>query len=436
MELDSYLRFASGHRIFDLEAGGQRPDGHALVVVHQIVERLAAEITDDADRLLATILADVATRLEEPAAQPVAALVHLLATNPQGEISWNHLTGNLAFQALTWLIRTKPKIDHHYHISGNADPIDWGLSERFPSFDAQRDTVDASLTSPPKFLRCVTGVVRGAFADGCSHVELRFNPFSKPYHSDLPGLLRQLHEALCYLEESAARSLGRRHAVRWGFSINRRYGAAFADRALRQLEELLAATSAPPSLKQRIAGWDLAGTESKVLAPDAWREPFSRARDLGLSTIVHLGDSTNSTFESLTAHLDYVEQTLDAIGPIERIGHAMVLAPFVEYPDGSLIDASIHESRVSRLLRRLQADNVAIETAPAPSVLRSPLHRVFYWLGFPGGLSVIPVADEVFQYKTTLSQWLATLLLLAPDDGPTWKWVEQIRPDDDFLRSL
>lgn len=439
-----YRRRARRRRIFSLETGGCLQGRRELAAERQVIAALQPAMARGAKRHLVETLEGLAGQLACGAAASASELVSLVRQTPaDSPIDGSALFQNAAYRALIWWVRAQPKTEHHFHLSGNVDPALVGAvpeegeaASGTPAFAEVKQRIDAGMQAPGAFLGRVRHALGNAFADGCTHVELRFNPFEKPYARDEAAILERLHAVLGRLEDAAAGAWSRPHAVRLVFSINRRYGAAFARRAVQSIERIL--RRAGQGLRRRMHGLDLSGPESRDGPPAAWKEAFRHAADLGLACVAHLGDATNAHFPSAAAHLDYVEATLEELDCLERIGHAMVLSPLVERPGGAVEDAAGLQPRMVRVLREIAQRGIAIETAPSPAVLGAhrQRHRVFFWrqLGLP--LKLLPIADEVYHHRITLSKWLVDLLLFGPE-GPhalTWADVrDALRPRPAFL---
>ena len=288
------------------------------------------------------------------------------------------------------------------------------------------------------FLDAVRYVVRRYFDDGVRLVELRFNPCKKFHNVSYPPelVLKEVEKVVVREEVLANQKYGGKHTTRFMFSFNQANYANKKD-IFRDVILKTGGTKKGISFFDRVAGVDLSGQESEKTLRSKWSDLFdvinTPADEIiphksygALDAVCHVGDRWNVDSvlnDDIDKHLKYVKDAL-SITKITRFGHCNILWPdykvFRPYKDYSLrlLDPEVtnnQKEKIYEILQIIKDKNITIGALPKTEFQTIPIMKKFpfyYW--WKEGVSVCVGIDGTSYTRSTLSEWIAWLLLAAP----------------------
>lgn len=306
---------------------------------------------------------------------------------------------------------------------------------------------DVSITDDGAFIESMRHSVRQYFQDGVEQVELRFNPFKSFMvdgngyrHFERIGPLLGGLDAMLREEEAAAdRLFGGTHQVRFSFCFSREKkdirevrGSINRLIKLRRAAEKAGAEERKDKYPyyERMYGIDLSGREIMTggyyANREKWKRAVKKAQAAGFRFKLHLGDHSYVQEDPgpqdprldtrfVDAHLRYVRQALEDFRDIETIGHGGVLAPFVQ-KKGQQFERNSFMEDVESLLGILKARNIGIEICTSDLIFGEGRenYKIYYWRD--QGVDYYPAIDGMNHRSCTLSQWLARILIAAPNE--------------------
>jgi aminodeoxyfutalosine deaminase len=286
-------------------------------------------------------------------------------------------------------IDTLPKAELHVHLVGSASlPTVLDLARKHTGHDIPdteeglrafytfRDfddfirtylAVNAVVRDADDVRTLVLGLARDLAAQNGRYVELTVSPYTHVQLNGTPA--PAITEAL----DDAARTARERHGLRVAYIFD--FAGEFgADAAPATLEHAL---SHPP---RDLVGFGVGGSEkARASCWDAIRDAFTAARNAGLHSVPHAGETTGP--ETIWA-------ALDELGA-ERIGHGTTAL------------------RDPALVERLRAEQIPLEVCPSsnvatgqvPDLAGHPLPRML-----DAGLNVTLNSDDPPMFGTSLTE--------------------------------
>lgn len=301
-----------------------------------------------------------------------------------------------AFDAPGRLI-AMPKVELHVHLEGSMRPgtvvelakqsgvdLPWSLASGRWCFTGFQDFMDQysvacrALSRPEHFARVATEFVEDVAAIGVRYAEVTFTPGG---HARRVG---DWHWPISQVLDSLA-SVGRSRGVTLAVILDHS-----RDRPLH--EAMWTAELAVEYRSRGVVALGLAGDEKDGAAP--FKKAFAYARDHGLGTVVHAGETTGP---------GSVWTAIDDLGA-SRIGHGL---------------AALGERR---LVDRLVADGIVLEVCPTSNLATGvvPSLQEHPWPTLAAaGLRLTVNSDDPAMFHTNLARELALIRNMwgADDDA-------------------
>jgi adenosine deaminase len=315
------------------------------------------------------------------------------------------------------------------------------IEKIFQTYENCTDAFDIPITFARSknleiFLDAVRYVARRYFDDGVRFAELHFNPCKefqgKQY--DPFFVMEKMDKVLSEEEKRANNLYGGSHRVHFMFSFNQANYSKKKIRFLSMVKRIYYFRGINKSpFMSRISGVDLSGRESNATRRSLWQDFLNSASQIctvprcsSFKITSHVGDRWNVDEEynwDLDKHLDYVLDAL-SVANLSRIGHGNIL--WLDYkiirPCSNLsmriFDPSITDKqrkKIEEIIVMIKEKRITIASLPKSEFRNIKIMKsspFYYWI--KRGVSVCVGVDGRSYAQTTLSEWIAWLMLASP----------------------